>query len=58
MWEVVFKEPYELSETENIRQTVNKLCERIRIMADNTPPFFGLLVIKILSHPNTDSLSK
>jgi len=58
LWNVVFKQSYNESETENIRQTVGKLCERIRFMGENTPPFFGLLVIKILSHPKTDFLSK
>ncbi len=58
LWQVVFKQPYGESDTEGIKKTVAKLCERIRFMGENTPPFFGLLVIKILAHPKTDVLSK
>ncbi len=58
LWNVIFKQPYVESDTQLIKKTVAKLCERIRFMGENTPPFFGLLVIKILSHPQTDFLSK
>jgi hypothetical protein len=58
LWLLLFKKSYKESDSELIRATVSKLCERIRIMGDTSPPFFGLLVIKILEHPQTDILTK
>lgn len=58
LWSVLFKKSYKESDSELIRTTVSKLCERIRIMGNRTPPFFGLLVIRILQHPQTDILTK
>jgi hypothetical protein len=58
LWSVLFKKTYLEPDSELIRKTVSKLCERVRIMGDTTPPFFGLLVIRILQHPQTDVLSK
>ena len=58
LWNVVFRKPYNESTTEIIKKTVPIICDRVRLMGDNSPPFFGLLVLKILSHPSTDILSK
>lgn len=58
LWNTLFKSPYQQTDSQSIKQTVAKLCQRVRIMADSTPPFFGLLVIKILEHPQTDVLTK
>ena len=58
LWSVLFKKSYKESDSELIRNTVSKLCERIRIMGDKTPPFFGLLLIRILQNPQTDVLTK
>jgi hypothetical protein len=58
LWNVVFKRPYNECTTEIIKKAVSILCDRVRLMGHHSPPFFGLLVLKILSHPSTDILSK
>lgn len=51
LWKVIFKKEYKECDTDDIQKITAKICERIRIMGQNPPPFFGLLVIKILEHP-------
>ena len=48
LWNVIFKKTYNQCNTDLIKNVIEKLCDRLRIIGDQCPPFLGLLILKIL----------
>ena len=58
LWREIFQLPYDSCNAELLKDVTKKLILRIELLQDTTPPFFGSLVLNLLSHSNLDSLTK